>query len=737
MDIDPRIFFVIAIPDGQPTGASPMQGFAMSLCRMSWVIRAAALLPTSVYDLTDEGREVLLARRMSGTSPVNWYGQSPRAIRSMPHPPFVPFTLIVLPESESPADYEAWAESSSLRPTIVAKSGADLGYEDITLEGLRTQLLDVCDRIPGDVSRRSVENARKALGAWKPMAERKLDYQVGGHNSITPNLVALSTAGFVDMVFGRFKDVNSGLKPYVDQIVLTTNSVLDQRKQVGQRDLQRIFPKPPDLNLFAPAIYPDFFKFSLSADLDREEKKRIQIARQALMRQTGYNFEARSTAQQSAIFRKVVKADDGKVEMAPNPLMLIRARELSLCTELMSAVTASEFSAVVRLPNEVNRTLGSVRNFSEHFHSNRSTSRKRLRAFRQVQDRLAGAVPIEFMDLIRRSETGIRIVSDAHLEWLDLDGLPLAIRKNCTRIPVTPGNLFVDQLATKPLLHLTPEHFKSILLISALSRDDPISSIFKTAFDAFEPQWHGHLTMEFAEVASEEDLVRALNHFDGPMLIFDGHGSHSKDEPAKLHLGSDAVDVWSLKDKITNIPPIVILSACDTHAADRNHATTANGFMHLGARTVLSSVFPLDARSAAMFTARLVYRVSAFLAGAIATFGEALTWTEVISGMLRMQLLTDFLRLLLSEGKIDDITYERVHMHGNVAINGRASNPFDVVLSRLEETGLSRKDLDLELEIAVANSSVISYLQIGRPETILIDDRDRMKEQIKHYDQIR
>jgi len=129
-------------------------------------------------------------------------------------------------------------------------------------------------------------------------------------------------------------------------------------------------------------------------------------------------------------------------------------------------------------------------------------------------------------------------------------------------------------------------------VISALKRDDPITGIFETAFDTFEPLWRKNLTVTYENVASEADLVKALNDFDGPMVIFDGHGSHAKDQPALLHLGSDAVDVWSLRDRIQNMPPIVILSACDTHAADRNHATTANGFMHLGARTVLASVLP-------------------------------------------------------------------------------------------------------------------------------------------------
>jgi hypothetical protein len=179
------------------------------------------------------------------------------------------------------------------------------------------------------------------------------------------------------------------------------------------------------------------------------------------------------------------------------------------------------------------------------------------------------------------------------------------------------------------------------------------------------------------------------------------------------------------------MPPIVVLSACDTHAADRNHATTANGFLHLGARAVLASVFPLDAREAAAFAARLVYRVSGFIPAAIKEFEQALTWTEVICGLLRMQLCTDFLRLLLQKKVIDEDGYTNVHMVGNLAINGGAEDPFSVVLDELEALGLDRNGLKLDLELATANSSVISYLLVGRPETILIDAHERVVDQLK------
>jgi hypothetical protein len=732
MDLDPRIVFVIVVPDGDPTLATPTQGFAVSLIEMSWAIRAASLLPTNIFDLTDEGRQVLLASRVSGTSPIHWYGQSPRAIRSTPHPPFVPFTVIVLPPSEKPQDYEEWAKSSPLRPTIVAKSGGDLS--ELSLDALQAQFLNICDRIPNDISKESVDAARVAIKAWKPMPSLKLDYQVGGHNTIIPNLTSLTVAGYEEMESGRFQEVGAGLKPYVEQIVKTSNSIFDERAKLGERDLQRIFRRPPDLNLFAPALYPDFFTIPLPLDMDKALRRDTLVARQALERQTGYGFNLRTEAQKSAMIGKIVRGDDGRVAIQPNPLIAARASELFLNTDLMCALTASEFSVCTRLPNEINRTIGSVRNFAQQYRSKETRSRKRLLAFRQVQARLAGAVPEEFMDLIQRSESGIRIISDAHLEWLDVDGLPLFIRKNCSRIPVTPGNLFVDHLATKRRVHLTPEDFSSVLVLSALKRDDPIAGFLETAFEVFEPQWRKNLTVTYKTVTSEAELIDALNGFKGPMVIFDGHGSHSADEPAKLHLGDEAVDVWSLRDRIHNIPPIVVLIACDTHAADRNHATTANGFMSLGARAVLSSVFPLDARHAASFAARLVYRVSEFVPGAIEAFDQAITWTEVISGLIRMQLLTDYLRLLEDKKAIDRDAYMRIHLEGNQVINGRVNDPFGAVLDALEKIGLTKSALKLDLETAVANSSALSYLLIGRPETIIIDDRDRVVGQLKELD---
>jgi hypothetical protein len=138
--------------------------------------------------------------------------------------------------------------------------------------------------------------------------------------------------------------------------------------------------------------------------------------------------------------------------------------------------------------------------------------------------------------------------------------------------------------------------------------------------------------------------------------------------------------VWTLRDDVTRIPPIVLLSACDTHAADRNHATTALGLLTLGSVTVLGSFFPLPAIDAAVFAARPIMRVVEFIPAAIKDFGRAVTWSEVTGGMLRMTLLSDFLRRLERGGLISHAQYNKVHMDGNKWINFGASKPFERII---------------------------------------------------------
>ena len=58
---------------------------------------------------------------------------------------------------------------------------------------------------------------------------------------------------------------------------------------------------------------------------------------------------------------------------------------------------------------------------------------------------------------------------------------------------------------------------------------------------------------------------------------------------------------------------------------------------------------------------------------------------------------------------------------GTQAINGLAADPWEIVVTELLKLGMEEATVRRELRQATANSSAISYINIGRPETILVD----------------
>ena len=719
----PDIIYLIPVEDGHPMEASLLQGFAPSLMQNAWIIDLINTLPSDIFELTPDGNDISLSRRMSGQAPVRWYGQSPSALTSFLIPVFSPFVVLFFGREHDQKRYIDWIESHSFPLTVVSHNGGVISYNDFSIDALRQAFLNVCVSLEGQIRSEDLRQAKAHLNNWSKPNQRDLGYKVGGHNSIRPNLAALEVAGFCGMTYGPFNNLNDGVGPYVEQILRTGRTILEERQRVELRRANKFFIRPPSVNLFAPAIYPHVKNISLDeAPISSTTRRKFLTARRIIERQMGYGFEVTTPANRDALF-----SIDSEGVPSPHYLLRDRAAELNLGTSCVATLAASEVSVVVRLPNAVNRTLGQVRQFGQQYRAQRTTEAKRVRQFKGVQKVVTNSVPKEFFEFIDISDGGIRIISDAHLEWTLLRGLPLCIQRDVSRIPVTPGNMFVSQVTPKNHIHLRQVDFQSILILNALEKRDPISRLFGTAIDVFEPQISGKLKVQTIDVRCRSDLVNALNGFDGAMVIFDGHGEHRPNEPAVLSLQDEEVNVWELMEERPRVPPIVVLSACDTHAADRNHATTANGFLSIGARTVLGSVFPIDARDAAVFVARLLFRIAEFVPGAQRLFHRSLTWLEIMSGMIRMQLLTDFCRRLVIKGMVDKNGYMEIHRAGNVSINSFQKWPFDTVIESVCEQGVRENVAKKELLAATANSTAIGYLQLGRPETIIVhsdDDRE-------------
>jgi hypothetical protein len=215
-----------------------------------------------------------------------------------------------------------------------------------------------------------------------------------------------------------------------------------------------------------------------------------------------------------------------------------------------------------------------------------------------------------------------------------------------------------------------------------------------------------------------------LNSFEGAILIFDGHGiGDDGNGIGNLAIGKEQIDVWSLRGQV-RVPPIVILSACDTHGLDSpSHATVGNGFLFLGAMTVVASLLPLGGYSSAEFIARMIYRLGDFIPAALSVQRRVLNWTELVSGMQRMFLASEILNALIGPPDVEGSPRQTWQLQANIHINSYEPDWFDKLLAGIAEHRNEKLgDVARRAVRAIATSEAIRYIQLGHPENILIDD---------------
>ena len=136
------ITYVIPVDDGGPYEASHLQGFARSLMDNAGIIRLINTLLSDIWELTPEGQEIRLPRRMCGQASVIWRGQSPRALKSMVTPPVSPFLVLFLGREHNIETYAAISTTSSPEASILI--GCDV---------FNTEL---CHDLPDYISKRAI-----------------------------------------------------------------------------------------------------------------------------------------------------------------------------------------------------------------------------------------------------------------------------------------------------------------------------------------------------------------------------------------------------------------------------------------------------------------------------------------------------------------------------------------------------------------------------------------------------
>jgi len=701
---DPRIIYLFALADDM-AGVSIFQSFHEALLRLHWAFEEMVVLPATIFEPVAELKS-LIALRACGLA--GWRYQ-PLPARAVPYLPFSkthPFFVVFSDDPAAARDIARAFDGKSLAPFHISSENVAGAHHraDVSLAKLQTHFLKLIDNNP----HLALADMRQVIAGWKPKKQRKSSFDFKGNYTVLPNQMTLRSLGVVprkEVANWSSDDPTDYLKAILESAAAV--DVLRNRGEIG--DAIRLIPPRPDTWLVAPSLEPDFKRHIPLEKIPREDRQPVRDLIRMFERQRVFGVPV--TEEQMA------RMDNSKIVQE---LRQTRNLEAKTFAAAVGVAAAGTMASVYRLTPGVERVAGKVRQFADNVRAEARTSPPKVaKLFADIQTHLGSEVAPEILERIAESTWGIKAVTNAPLEWLPVNGLPLGLLRDVSRIPATPGDLAVKLLAMHEPIRIPIEDFSEILVISAFE-DGERFDMMRKGFDATEPGWAKRIDLKFVRVGTKAEFIKALDDFRGPLLIFDGHGSHPVGGRGRLILGKEELDIWSIPAKV-RVPPIVILSACDTHAADRSWSTVSNAFLHLGARTVLATMLPIGVREGAIFSARLIFRLAAFLPVATGFLGRVVRWSEVVGGMLRMQLLTDILKPALLADKIRPDDYHDLLAKANFHANGEGREAIDYLEREVVARGIfSAEDFREVVTNTIPGSDTIRYAQMGNPETILI-----------------
>lgn len=232
----------------------------------------------------------------------------------------------------------------------------------------------------------------------------------------------------------------------------------------------------------------------------------------------------------------------------------IRRNELALLTGAVSVRSASDVAPALRLPAAINKVRPVAHRLATHARSHsRDAGRTLNRLARKLSESLDKCVPQDFVPLLENSEIEqVLLLADAPLEWLTVRGIPLMLQKTCSRIPVTPGNMFLaNALSVGSDLRLGLSDFEEVLILRSLTARDPLRNVLVDACTRMVALADMEaIKLRIVDVASADGFVAALNEYGGAIMIYDGHGiPGTSTTPSKLAIGDSPFDPWELRFK--------------------------------------------------------------------------------------------------------------------------------------------------------------------------------------------
>ncbi|MEQ5777963.1 hypothetical protein J4E05_20745 [Thalassospira sp. NFXS8] len=405
-----------------------------------------------------------------------------------------------------------------------------------------------------------------------------------------------------------------------------------------------------------------------------------------------------------------------------NPYINELKIERETLTSLISIYCSSKVAPNINTKLSNNDICFKLKNLGDIY---RGENRKKInKTMESIQGILNHHMAVALPHIKQRTEKNLKIISNLPIEWAEHDNLPLMIRHNVSRIPVTPGNITTLLQLSQDQIYLTIRSFKKILFISSFPDDDPIKDHAKEKVNKVidllkNASPETDIEIIWKTPANKDELIKCIKENKVAITIFDLHGAHDENG-GRILLKDESIPAFDLGNYAA-VSPIVILSSCDTNPIDRDHQTTTNAFFLAGARTVLSSALPLLSHEASSFIARLLIRIQLYLPKRVEEYKMPIRWSNVVTGMIRRTYYSELTDLLEKKNKISNQEKHALNFSIYNYLDPLSENWPDLILKEISmKTKISKNDLSIFIKKEFRLPDCLKYMQMGNPDQIII-----------------
>lgn len=413
---------------------SLFQGFRRSQIENTSVLKHITTLPSNVFELFVEKSRAAFAR-MNGVSAYRIPILDQVHLEGLKLYPSSPFNVFVSNSNtwEAVETYRRLSKHPVLHVTRTRRPGTlnitALGRAE--LRDLYVQVLDFLEQ-SGEPEMVLLPNPGQAVINWDGEAS---ELPERGHGVTVPNEMALKSMGYA---LGKLDPLPATVMTEFPSGNVNSHIVSALRASVEAVRTQRSrFWLPQGEPPAGPPIDTVVWAAGLGSHLPDDIPPGASTAREltrvlkTLLRQRDYPaFTNLSVDEGDRLFA----SQEAQAAIA------MRKLELELCTGALGVVAAGHFAPVIRIRPAVNLVKGEMRQMAACAAASGPRKMWKLsKLAHTLEDKLAKEIGSDCMEMIERSGEGIKLVSNAPLEFIPLRGLPLQLRRTVSRLPVTPG----------------------------------------------------------------------------------------------------------------------------------------------------------------------------------------------------------------------------------------------------------------------------------------------------------